>query len=134
MLVHGFEEWGERLPEHLEGMFAFAIWDVVAECLFLARDRFGEKPLFTRRDGGRFWFSSTLVSLVNELESPVTVRSQALEAYLRHGFVPADQCIYQEIERVPPAHAMVVDAQGTRQWSYWDLVPAETNWRRRKRD
>src|SRR5262245_24769711 len=54
VLVHGYREWGEDLPSHLNGMFAFAIYDRARRRFFLARDRFGEKPLYTFRAPGRF--------------------------------------------------------------------------------
>lgn len=64
VLVHGWREWGERLPEHLNGMFAFAIWDATQKTLFLARDRFGVKPLyFGRSNDGAFVFGSEVRAL-----------------------------------------------------------------------
>jgi len=64
VLVHGYEEWGAELPLRLNGMFAFAIWDKAQSRLFLARDRFGEKPLFYARGAGFFAFASELSSLL----------------------------------------------------------------------
>src|SRR5262249_18842246 len=63
VLVHGYEEWGESLPERLNGMFAFAILDRPRRRLFLARDRFGEKPLYYAYRPGFFAFASELGAL-----------------------------------------------------------------------
>jgi asparagine synthase (glutamine-hydrolysing) len=61
VLVHGWEQWGEKLPERLNGMFAFAIWDRRGKTLFLARDRYGIKPLYTARaPGGSLVFASEI--------------------------------------------------------------------------
>src|SRR3989344_1274432 len=64
VLVHGYEEWRENLPFHLNGMFAFAIYDKNHERLFLARDRFGKKPLYYTVSNGSFAFASELKALL----------------------------------------------------------------------
>jgi len=58
VLLHGWREWGEELPGHLNGMWAFAIWDLDRRSLFLSRDRFGKKPLYYFQRAGAFGFSS----------------------------------------------------------------------------
>ena len=63
MLVHGYEEWGEELPARLNGMFAFAVCDSRRGRLFLARDRFGKKPLYYCSQPGVFAFASELTAL-----------------------------------------------------------------------
>src|SRR5207253_1576061 len=70
VLVHGYRQWGEDLPNHLNGMFAFAIWDRVHRRLFLARDRFGEKPLYLYRQPGRLAFASELSALLLHSDIP----------------------------------------------------------------
>ena len=60
VLIHGFIEWGKKLPEFLNGMWSFAIYDKKQNSLFLSRDRFGEKPLFYYLNGNKFIFSSEL--------------------------------------------------------------------------
>ena len=71
VLVHGYEEWGEALPERLNAMFAFAIYDTPRRRLFLARDRFGEKPLYYAQLPGIFAFASELSAIANTGKSPV---------------------------------------------------------------
>ena len=68
--MHGYEEWGEELPAHLHGMFAFAVWDTSRERLLLARDRIGKKPLYirVREDGLIFQFYIRAVILASEDE------------------------------------------------------------------
>ena len=70
VLVHGYEEWGDALPERLAGMFAFAIWDARRERLFIARDRLGKKPFYYHLGRDRFLFGSEIKSL---LEDPTTM-------------------------------------------------------------
>lgn len=70
VLIHGWREWGEELPTHLEGMFAFAMWDRAATTLFLARDAFGEKPLYVRRSEvvvrGADWTITPVIAFASE--------------------------------------------------------------------
>src|SRR5215472_954563 len=77
VLIHGYREWGEDLPSRLNGMFAFAIFDKVRRRLFLARDRFGEKPLYVYRQAGRLAFASELVSLLchRDIKPPLDPRA-----------------------------------------------------------
>ncbi|MGZ5074099.1 MAG: hypothetical protein ACXWBL_13230, partial [Usitatibacter sp.] len=64
VLLRAYQHWGERCVEHLRGMFAFAIWDTPKQRLYMARDRFGEKPLFIRQDGGSLFFASEIKALL----------------------------------------------------------------------
>ena len=70
VLVHGYRQWGEDLPGRLNGMFAFAIYDSARRRLFLARDRFGEKPLYLYRQPGRIAFASELSALLCHADIP----------------------------------------------------------------
>ena len=99
VLVHGYEQWGTGLVERLEGMFAFCIWDRRARRLLLARDRFGEKPLFYHhRPGDRLAFSSELASLLAFPAIRRTADREAIGYYLRAGFVPEPLSAFADVK------------------------------------
>jgi asparagine synthase (glutamine-hydrolysing) len=121
VLVHLYEEVGERLPEFLNGMFAFAIWDTRRRELFLARDRFGKKPLYYSAaiPGTRFCFASELKALtaMPGFDQPVDPHSVA--DFLALSYVPDPKTIYQGVAKLPPAHSMTVTEAGLRLRRYW---------------
>jgi asparagine synthase (glutamine-hydrolysing) len=108
VVAHLYEEVGARVPELLRGMFAFALWDARAGKLLLARDRFGEKPLYycERPDG--FVFASELGALVADERTPVVLSLEALDAYLALQYVPAPRTIYEAVRKLPPGHTLEV--------------------------
>jgi asparagine synthase (glutamine-hydrolysing) len=111
-ILHLYEEKGERVVDDLRGMFAFAIWDARRRRLLLARDRFGQKPLFYRFDGQRFLFASEIKSILAALKSPPEVDLQALDEYLALRFIPSPRTMFEGIAKVPPGHLLTLDAEG----------------------
>lgn len=109
VLAHGFAEWGiEGLLRRIDGMYAIAILDRGKRELHLARDRFGEKPLFYTHAAGRFAYSSNLLTLaaldwVSEEIDPVS-----LDRYLALHYVPGDATIFKAIRRVLPGERLIV--------------------------
>jgi asparagine synthase (glutamine-hydrolysing) len=103
VLVHGYEEWGESLLDHLEGMFAIAIWDERRQELFLARDRAGKKPLYWVRSGSRFAFASEIKSLLTLDWVPDDIDPEAFPFYLAFGYTPAPRTFYRHVRVLPPA-------------------------------
>jgi asparagine synthase (glutamine-hydrolysing) len=125
VLPHLYEEHGERFAEHLEGMFAIALWDADRERLLLARDRLGKKPLlWTRLADGTVAFGSELKALLQLPELRRDVDLRALDAYLALQYVPGRATALRGVERVPPAHVLVLDA-GERLVRYWTPAPQE---------
>src|SRR5882724_4040656 len=121
VIVHLYEEYGERCVDHLRGMFAFAIWDSRRQCVFLARDRLGIKPLFYQATDDRLVFASELKAI---LEDPRVQRSLNLDAvhlYLAYGYVPGDCCIINGISKLPPGHTLTWRDGRTRTKQYWDV-------------
>jgi asparagine synthase (glutamine-hydrolysing) len=111
VLVHLYEDEGERLVEKLRGMFTFALWDRTNRRLLLARDRLGIKPLYLYRDAEKLLFGSELKAILAHPGVPRSVAVEALEDYLAFGMVPGARTIFQKIEKLPPAHLLMVQAE-----------------------
>jgi asparagine synthase (glutamine-hydrolysing) len=122
-LVHGYEEWGDRLPEHLNGMFAFAIWDESAGRLLLARDRMGKKPLYVAETDAGLAFGSDLRSVVLVTgRRPALDRARVAE-FLFQRYTNAPRTLVEGIDKLPPGGALSYDGERIRQWAYW--TPAD---------
>jgi len=109
VLVHGYEAWGDALPCRLNGMFAFAIVDLRRDVLFLARDRFGEKPLYYFAGPRCFAFASELTALRMHRDVPSVTDPRAVQKYFAYGFVPAPSTLYKRLHKLPGGHWMRVD-------------------------
>jgi asparagine synthase (glutamine-hydrolysing) len=124
VIVHAWEEWGEDAVNRFRGMFALAIWDENRKTLFLARDRFGKKPLYyTMLRDGRLLFASEMKALLECPDVPRCISPMAVEDYFAYGYVPESKSIYSDIYKLPPGHHMIV-VQGRRRAEpvqYWDL-------------
>lgn len=118
VLVHLYEEEGERLVHRLRGMFAFALWDRSRRRLVLARDRVGMKPLYFCRDHEKLIFGSELKAILAYPGVPRRIDAAALEDYLSFGMVPGERSIFQSINKLPPAHAVSVSSEA------WHAAPA----------
>lgn len=123
VLVHGYEEWGDDLPSRLNGMFAFAIFDRNHERLFLARDRFGKKPLYYTVSDGSFVFASELKALLKHGGVEKTVDKRSLQKFFAYGFIPAPNSLYLNVAKLPGGHSLAYDfssgkATKTRYWQF----------------
>jgi asparagine synthase (glutamine-hydrolysing) len=108
VLVHLYEEYGERCVERLRGMFAFAIWDERREELLLARDRLGIKPLYYAATPDGLLFGSELKALIQSPWLRPRLDRRGLAAYLQYGYVPDPLSILEGVEKVPPGHTLTV--------------------------
>lgn len=114
VLVHGWEEWGEALPQRLDGMFALGVWDEERRSLFLARDRAGKKPLFLYQDRERFAFASEMKALLGLPGADDTLDPRAVPLYLAYGYVPTPGTFYRRIRKLPPATSRLIRLGGGR--------------------
>jgi asparagine synthase (glutamine-hydrolysing) len=121
VLVHLYEDEGERFLHRLRGMFAFAIWDRRARRLLLARDHFGQKPLFYTESAGCLTFASEVKALLADDPDLATLSPFALDQYLTLRFVQPPDTFFARIRALPPAHFMIRDEAGTSIQRYWDL-------------
>lgn len=119
-IVHAYEEWGENCVEHLNGMFAFALWDVRRRLLLLARDRIGKKPLYYALDPRRLVFGSELKCLLQAgIEQQVDLHS--LYHYLTLQYVPGPDTILADVHKLPPAHVLIWKAGDVTLRPYWHI-------------
>ncbi len=128
VILHLYEEYGLDCVQHLNGQFAFAIWDTRKRRLLLARDRLGQKPLYYTEQDGTFLFGSEIKSL---LQYPGVARQPNLEGihhYLTLQYIPAPMTGFQGIHKLPPAHCLILEPGRPPQIErYWDL-PYEPKW------
>ncbi len=108
VLLHGYLEWGAQLPKHLNGMWAFALYDRKSRRLILSRDRFGEKPLFYTLQGKNFAFASELRAL-KKAGIGLSVSVKGVKKYFAYGYFPYTQTIYERVEKLPAGHNLIVD-------------------------
>ncbi len=112
VLLGAIDAWGvEAVLPKLNGMFAFGLWDRKEQALWLARDRFGEKPLYYGRSGNVFLFASELKAFGRHPGFRPQVDPNALSAFVKYGFVPHVQSIYQGIRKLPPGGWVRISAQ-----------------------
>jgi asparagine synthase (glutamine-hydrolysing) len=121
-IVHLYEELGEQCVERLRGMFAFAIWDSKRRILFLARDRFGIKPLYFVSHSGGLAFASELKALHAAGVVDGELDWEALESFFRIGFVPAPRTAFRHVRKLEPGHTLTWQQdKGLRIRQYWDV-------------
>ena len=128
VIVHLYEEHGAGLVKHLEGMFAFALWDRSKHELLLARDRLGIKPLFIAQLPNAILFGSEMKSLLSTGLVPADLDWQALDHFLAYTFIPAPRTIYRAIRKVAPGTTLTITRDGSvRTETYWQVpdVPTE---------
>jgi asparagine synthase (glutamine-hydrolysing) len=119
-LVHLYEEYGDKLVDHLDGMFAFALWDVRQDRLLLARDRFGEKPLYYTFVDGALIYASELRAVMPELRQR-KLNHSALAQYLLLDYIPSPATIVEGVYKLPPGHLAVYTAGNLDVQPYWRL-------------
>jgi asparagine synthase (glutamine-hydrolysing) len=132
VLAHGWEEWGERLPEKLRGMFAFAVWDARRQVAFLSRDRLGKKPLYYARAGRDLVFASEIKALFASPGVARAMDASQLPAYLALRYVPGPATLFQGVVRLQPGHSLRFTDGELTVWPYWDVplsAPRETGLR-----
>ncbi len=121
ILPHLYMEYGDAMLEHVGGMFVFALWDKRKKRLLIARDRFGEKPLYYGVFNGKLIFGSEPKTLLEHPNVTPALNLQALRSFLSFDYVPAPLSIYQGISKLPAAHKMVLENGVLKIDRYWSL-------------
>jgi len=123
VLVHGYEEWGADVVKHLNGMFAFAVWDRSRNEVVLARDRLGIKPLYYAPLGDSVAFASELTALLEHPAVGSTISERALQQYWAFRYIPAPESILSDVRKLPPATVTTIsmDEPSVSPRRYWSL-------------
>jgi asparagine synthase (glutamine-hydrolysing) len=124
VILEAFKFWGYECLERLEGMFAFALWDVKKEELFLARDRLGEKPLYYSQIAGRgLIFASELKALRSNPYVGTDIDLNAFSQYLTLNYVSGDYSMIKGVSKLLPGHFLIYSKKSkVNLFSYWDLA------------
>lgn len=121
VIAHAYEAYGEDCVQHLRGMFAFAVWDVRRRRLWLARDRFGIKPLYYTLQQGTLIFASELKALLAHPQVARELDPEAVDCYFAFGYIPAPRTIFRHIRKLEPATRLLWENGAMRQQRYWEL-------------
>ncbi|MGP9801166.1 asparagine synthase (glutamine-hydrolyzing) [Rheinheimera sp. NSM] len=127
VILHLYQQYGVDCLQHLNGMFAFALWDNRKQQLMLARDRLGIKPLYYGQKNGYLAFSTESKALLALPDFQAQVCPHGLQQYLNLGYVPAPYSMLEGINKLEVASYLLIGPQGIAQHRYWqpDFTPAE---------
>lgn len=124
VILYAWQAWGESCVNKFRGMFAFAIWDRDQQCLFLARDRLGVKPLYyAELANGQFIFGSELKALTQHPELTKVLDPTAVEDYFGFGYIPDPKTIYKNVYKLEPGYCLTIK-HGSATYQprqYWDV-------------
>lgn len=121
IVPHLYEEYGEDFVDHINGMFAIALWDSRRKRLILARDRYGEKPLYYGVFGGKLIYGSEPKALLAHPDVSRELNFDALRQYLSYDYVPAPLSIYKGIFKLPAAHTLTAENGEFKTRRYWNV-------------
>jgi asparagine synthase (glutamine-hydrolysing) len=132
VLLVGYEQFGQKVVEKIDGMFAFAIYDKKNQLITLARDHFGKKPLYYYLDEEIFCFASELKAIIAhpEIKQKLKIDELSLAKYLFYGYVPSPNSIFDEIKKLEPATTLQFDLKNWKiinQYDFWKLEDIDIN-------
>ena len=123
-ILHAFQEWGlEKTLKNTVGMFALALWDRNTKALYLARDRFGEKPLYYGFTNDNFVFSSELKAIKKFPGFNSEINRQSLSLFFKYSYIPTPYSIYRGINKLPPGTFIKIENYGDINKSNINLNP-----------
>ena len=126
VLLRAYQQWGQEVVHYLRGMFAFAIWDAGNQRLFMARDRFGEKPLFLHEDARGLFFASEIKALLRVPGIVASVDLRAVSDYLAYRYVPGPRTLFTGIRKLMPGTRVTWERGRLSEGRYWsapDRIP-----------
>ncbi|MES2006538.1 MAG: asparagine synthase (glutamine-hydrolyzing) [Patescibacteria group bacterium] len=127
VILKAYTQWGKECTDHLDGQFAFAIWDDAAQRLFLARDHFGEKPLYLAETKDGLLFASEIKALLATGLVEPEIDPVSIDNYLALSYVPPWRSMYKHITPLEPAHRAVWQNGKLAKERYWQLTQEPSN-------
>jgi asparagine synthase (glutamine-hydrolysing) len=121
VVVHAYEEYGEDCLKYFNGMFSLAVWDAKKQLLFLARDRFGKKPLYYAVFDSQFIFGSELKALLKHPSVKREIDKSALSKYLAYEYVPSPYSIFKNIYKLEAGSKLVLKDAGYKTSRWWKM-------------
>ena len=121
VLLTAWIEWKEKVLDMLDGMFAFSIWDYKEKLLFLARDRFGKKPLVYANVSNTFSFASDVAAL-KEIQHSGGINREAVKSLFRFRYISEPMTIYDNFKKLPPGSYLIHNKYGTKICKYFSLA------------
>jgi asparagine synthase (glutamine-hydrolysing) len=121
ILPHLYQKYGDALLDHVNGMYAFSLWDSRKKKLLIARDRFGEKPLYYGVFDGKLIWASEPKAILAHPSVKAELDLDALRHYVSFDYVPAPLSIYKDIRKLPAAHVLTVEGGEVKTRRYWDI-------------
>lgn len=126
VILHGYEEWGVNILDKLKGMFAFGLWDEKKQRFFIARDRFGIKPLYYYSAEDLFIFSSEIKGIIANENVKREIDFSSFSDFFVYRYVPSPKTIWKNINKLPAAHYLLLEnSDNSSIHKYWDL-PSES--------
>ncbi len=127
VILHAYQQWGTSCVSRFDGMFAFALYDAAKQSVFLARDRVGEKPLYYTRVNDTLLWASEPKALLAWEGIHARIDADALREYLAYGFVGGENCIFEGMHKLAPAHCLEFDLRNSRFRTrrYWSIPDTE---------
>jgi len=121
VILHLYEDKKEDCLKDLRGMFAFAIWDVEKQKLFLARDRLGQKPLLYSFKSNTLVFASELSAILQDAGINRDISLSSIDDFLKYRYIPAPFTIFKDVRKLPPAHFLTLENNKVKIEKYWKL-------------
>ncbi len=125
IVPHLYQIYGDDFVDHINGMFAITLWDTRKKRLVIARDRYGEKPLYYGVFDGKLIYASEPKALLAHPSVTPDLNLDALRQYLSFDYIPAPNSIYKGISKLPAAHIMTVENGEIKTRRYWNLTFAK---------
>lgn len=125
VILHLYEEYGLDFFEKLNGMFGLSIWDDRQQQLLIARDRIGIKPLYYYKDEEKIVFASEIKAILAYPGIKAELDYEGLSLLFKHGFTPAPHTLFQNIQKIPPAHFLLIRDSQIELKQYWKLKYSE---------